>query len=318
MTHIPALSKKTCIVVAGPTAVGKTAIAIDLAKHFQTEIISADSRQCFREMTIGVAKPSEQQLATIPHHFINSHSIHDEVNAAVFESYALQHTKEIFKKNDVVILAGGTGLYIKAFCEGLDNIPSIPAEIREAINKSYEVNGMQWLRAELEKKDPVYYKEGEIHNPRRLMRALEVFETTGRSIREYQQRQTAHRDFNIIETGLELPRDLLYSNINTRVDEMMRDGLLREVEQLYPFRQLNALQTVGYKELFAYMSGSVSLEEAVEEIKKNTRHYAKRQLTWFKKNERCRWFTTADFKGILGYILTTINTARNSSNAGLS
>lgn len=277
------MNKKTCIVITGPTAVGKTAAAIQLALHYKTDIISADSRQCYREMNIGVAKPSPQDLALVKHYFINSHSIHQEVTAAGFEQYALAAADEIFQKTDLAIMVGGTGLYIKAFCEGLDAIPAIDPAIRQLITQQYETNGIEWLQKEVEAEDPVYFATGEIHNPQRLMRALEVKRATGQSIRVYQQGTSISRDFNIVKIGLELPRNLLHERINARVDAMMQEGLLEEVKLLFRHRTLTALQTVGYKELFAFLDGGYTLSQAVELIKSNTRQYAKRQITWFKK-----------------------------------
>jgi len=284
------MKQNTCIIILGPTAVGKTSLAIELAKQVGTQIISADSRQCFREMSIGVAKPSAEQLASVKHYFIDSHSIHDNVNAAVFESYALNAVNEIFEKHDKAIMVGGTGLYIKAFCEGLDEMPEVSAELREEVVTNYKLKGISWLKDEIEKKDPVYAASGEMQNPQRMMRALEVKLSTGKSIREFQQRKKVERDFNIIKIGLELPVPLLKRNIDHRVDEMMNAGLLAEVKQLNQFRSLNALQTVGYRELFEYLDGKIELNEAVNLIKSNTRQYAKRQMTWFRKDKEVKWF----------------------------
>lgn len=282
---------KTCIIIAGPTAVGKTAFAIRLAQYLGTQIISADSRQCFKELTIGVAKPSVQELQAAVHHFINSHSVNDEVNAAVFEQYALQKVKEIFTVNDVAVMVGGTGLYIKAFCDGMDEVPPVDAALRQQVIAGYEQNGLEWLQQQVAEQDPVYFTKGEIKNPQRLMRALEVKLATGRSITSYQLQQKKQRDFSIIKIALELPREELYENINARVDSMMADGLAEEVKELLPYKHLNALQTVGYKELFNYFEGAISLQKATEQIKQNTRHYAKRQLTWFKKDAEWKWIT---------------------------
>ncbi len=266
-------------------------MAIDLAKKHNTEIISADSRQCFKEMNIGVAKPSSDELAEVKHHFINSHSIRDEVNAAVFERFALNTINTIFTKNDVAIMAGGTGLYIKAFCEGLDKMPSIPAEIRHNIIHQYEEKGLSWLQDEIKTHDPAYYATGEIHNPQRLMRALEIKLSTGISIKELQKSKKATRDFNIIKYGMDVQKTDLHNNINTRVDKMIEDGLVEEVRSLLPYRHLNALQTVGYTEIFDYFDNKLSLTEAIERIKINTRQYAKRQMTWFKKDNTIQWIT---------------------------
>ncbi len=288
------MKNKTCVIVVGPTAVGKTSLAIELAHHFNTEIISADSRQCYRELNIGVAKPSAEQLQKVKHHFINSHSIRDEVNAKVFEEYALQKADEIFIKHDIAVIVGGTGLYIKAFCEGMDKVPVIDTSIREEISSNFKNKGLEWLQTEIEKCDPLYFSKGEIQNPQRMMRALEVKFSTGRSIIEFQSHKKQERDFKIIKIGLELPKEELHQNINRRVDDMMNDGLLNEVKGLSQFKNLNALQTVGYKELFDHLAGKISLAEAIEQIKINTRHYAKRQMTWFKKDKDVQWVNALD------------------------
>ena len=287
---MPAQKNKTIIIIAGPTAVGKTSVAIQLAKHFSTEIISADSRQCFKELNIGVARPSVEELNEVPHHFIASNSLHDVVNAATFEQYALKKTNELFKKHDIVIMVGGTGLYIKAFCEGLDTIPAIDPAVREKIINSYEEKGLTWLQTEIEQKDPDFYIHGEIQNPQRMMRALEVFDSTGQTFFSFRKKENAERPFNILKIGLELPKEQLHHNIHTRVDSMMALGLLDEVKSLQQYKNLNALQTVGYKELFDYLDEKISLPEAVERIKINTRQYAKRQMTWFKKDKTMKWF----------------------------
>jgi len=280
---------KTCIVIAGPTAVGKTSFAIRLAQHFKTQIISADSRQCFKELNIGVAKPSAAQLQEVQHYFIDSHSIHEEVNAAVFEQYALQKVNTIFNDHDIAVMVGGTGLYIKAFCDGIDELPPIDPAIRKNILAGYELYGLSWLQNEVEKNDPVYFAKGEIKNPQRLMRALEVKLSSGNSITSFQTKQKKLRDFNIIKIGLQLPKEQLINNINERVDIMMQEGLLDEVKQLQEYKHLNALQTVGYKELFDHLDGLSSIDAAVERIKINTRQYAKRQLTWFNKEQELQW-----------------------------
>lgn len=290
---------KTCVIISGPTAVGKTSLAIRVAQHFNTEIISADSRQCFRELNIGVAKPSQEELNAVKHHFINSHSIHDEVNAATFEQFALSAIDSIFQQNDIAVMTGGTGLYIKAFCEGIDTIPPVLPGIREAIMAELERSGLPWLQQRVQQEDPQYYASGEIHNPQRLARALEVIRSTGRSIRSFQQGKQTTRHFRIIRTALELPREQLHTNIDRRVDDMLRQGLVEEVKALLPARDLNALQTVGYTEIFDYLDGKQTLEQAAELIKKNTRHYAKRQLTWFRKDTNIKWFSPYDFRDII-------------------
>ncbi|HMO63378.1 MAG TPA: tRNA (adenosine(37)-N6)-dimethylallyltransferase MiaA [Ferruginibacter sp.] len=281
--------KKYCILIAGPTAVGKTALAIDIARHFSTEIISADSRQCFKELNIGVAKPSAEELSQVPHHFINSHSIQEEVNAAVFEEYALEKVQQVFQTKNVVVITGGTGLYLKAFCEGMDEVPAIDIAVRNGIIEAYQQNGLQWLRQQVQQHDPAYFATGEIQNPQRMMRALEVVCSTGRSVLSFQTNTQKHRPFTIIKMALELPRELLYNRINNRVDAMMTMGLLQEAKQLVSYRHLNALQTVGYRELFEYLDGNGTGEQAAERIKLNTRHYAKRQMTWFKKDAGISW-----------------------------
>lgn len=283
------MMNKTIIIITGPTASGKTSMALQLAQQYNTAIISADSRQCFKETNIGVAKPSADELALVKHYFINSHSIHDDVSAATFERYALNAAAEIFQHNDVAIMAGGTGLYIKAFCEGLDEIPEVPAAVREEIVKQYEDKGVEWLRQELEMRDPLFAAHGEMQNPQRMMRALEVKMATEKSIKEFQRETKAARDFNIVKYGIDIPKEELLNNINYRVDKMMEKGLLGEVISLLPYRQLNALQTVGYTELFDHLDGKLPLDEAVERIKINTRQYAKRQLTWFRKDKEIRW-----------------------------
>ncbi len=299
-------SNKTVIIVAGPTAVGKTAVAIALATHFHTEIISADSRQCFKELNIGVARPSDEELKRVKHYFIASHSVHDDVNAALFEKYALEKVNEIFESHDVAVMVGGTGLYIKAFCEGFHDIPPTDPEIRKKILTQYEQKGLHWLQQEIKTKDPEFYQKGEIQNPQRLMRALEVMESTGQSIFSFRKGKPVKRDFNIVKIGLELPKEELHRNINTRIDRMMENGLLDEVKKIIPYKNLNALQTVGYSELFDYLDKKKSLEEAVEQIKKNTRQYAKRQMTWFRKDKEIHWFDPADVKMILAFAETAM------------
>lgn len=301
LTKNPAMTN-TCIIVTGPTASGKTTLAIKLAQYFNTEIISADSRQCFKELNIGVAKPSESQLNEVVHHFISTHSIKEEVNAAIFEKYALQSINGIFNSTPVALMAGGTGLYIKAFCEGMDDLPSIDPSIRQQIVLAYSQNGINWLQQQVEMEDPLYYASGEILNPHRLMRALEVVRGTGKSIISFQRKEKKSRDFKIIKLGIELPRQELYNNINQRVDEMIEDGLIEEARDLLPYQKYNALQTVGYREIFDYFNNEISKEQAVDAIKQNTRHYAKRQLTWFKKDETIHWFAPDKIDSIIEYI----------------
>ena len=289
---------KICIVISGPTAVGKTPLAISVAKYFSTQIISSDSRQCYKELSIGVAKPSQEELTSVPHYFINSHSIHESVNAGIFEKYALEKVQEIFLKNEVAVIVGGTGLYIKTFCEGIDQLPIVAPGIRESIISNYEKKGLEWLQIEVEKYDPLYFSKGEIHNPHRLIRALEIVMSSGKSIVEFQTQKSQPRDFKIIQIGLELPREQLYQRINVRVDQMIIEGLVEEVKSLITYQELNALQTVGYSELFDYFSEKISLQQAIETIKVNTRHYAKRQMTWLKKDANIKW-SSPNFEQVL-------------------
>jgi len=293
---------KTAIIICGPTAVGKTAVAIQIAKHLGTEIISADSRQCFKELNIGVARPTEKELQTVPHHFMASHSVNEEVTAVGFEQYALEKIEFLFKKNNVVVMVGGTGLYIKAFEDGLDLIPEINVNIRREIVTNYENLGINWLQQELREKDPVFFKEGEIQNPQRMMRALEVINATGQSILSFRKGKKANRDFKIIKIGLELPKEILHLRIQERVDKMMEQGLLDEVKNMIPYRKRNALQTVGYAELFDYLEGKTELKLAVELIKTHTRQYAKRQMTWFKKDKNIQWFGPNELNAMLTYV----------------
>ena len=282
--------QKTVIIICGPTAAGKTAFAIELALKLNTKIISADSRQCFRELNIGVAKPTLDDLISVHHYFISSHSIEDEVNAEVFEQYALTAVSEIFMESDYAVMVGGTGLYIKAFCEGLDKIPETDPAIRQKIINDYEEKGLDYLQQQVQQHDPEFWQTAEQQNPQRLMRALEVVLSTGKSIKHFRTGEKKQRPFKIIKIGLEQPRPVLNERINHRVDEMVQAGLIAEAEELIPCQNLNALQTVGYRELFDHFDGKISLHTAIESIKTNTRRYAKRQMTWFKKDNEIRWF----------------------------
>ena len=300
--------KKTVLLIAGPTAVGKTSLAIQLAKQFHTEIISADSRQCYKEITIGVAKPSDEELQEVKHHFINSYSIHENLNAASFEEYALEAAAEIFQQHDIAVMVGGTGLYIKAFCEGMDEIPAVDETIRKQVQNDYQQQGIEWLQQQVQTHDPLFAKEGEMQNPQRMLRALEVVLSTGQSILQFRKGEKRKRNFNIIKIGLDLPREELYQRINQRVDVMLENGLPEEAKSVHPLRHLNALQTVGYRELFDFFDGSSTLEQAIEKIKQNSRHYAKRQLTWFKRDEEMNWFHPANTSQIQVYILQQLHT----------
>jgi len=302
--------QKTVIIICGPTAVGKTSASIALAKYFHTEIISADSRQCFKELNIGVARPSDEELKEVPHHFIASNSIKENINAAFFEKFALQKAVELLRNYDIIIMVGGTGLYIKAFCEGLDEIPPIDEAIRKNIIKDYELHGLPWLQEQVRIKDPEFYKVGEIQNPQRSMRALEVVEATGQSILSFRKNKKTERSFNIIKIGLDLPKEELHKNINSRVDKMLQDGLIEEVSLLKGYRDVNALQTVGYSEIFEHLDGKITLATAIEEIKKNTRQYAKRQMTWFKKDKEINWVNAKQTGEILSMAQKLVQTER--------
>jgi len=297
-----ATTQNTVIAVVGPTAVGKTALAIQLATRFQTEILSADSRQCYKELAIGVARPAESELHTTPHHFIASHTIHSVFTAADYESYALHMGEELFRKHDRLVLVGGTGLYIRTFLEGLDSIPEVDAAIRTDVIELYQQHGIEGLEAELHRLDQQYVKEGEMRNPQRMMRALEVVMSTSKSILTYRTGTSKPRDFSVKWVGLELPRAVLIDRIDRRVDEMFEAGLVEEARALYPYRELNALQTVGYKELFEHFDGKYTLSEAIERIKIATRQYAKRQMTWFKRIPEIRWFAPHEEAMIIDYL----------------
>ena len=299
--------KKTLVVVVGPTAVGKTATAILLANHFATEIISADSRQFYKEMTIGTAKPDQYELAQAKHHFINSHSIADEYSAGDFERDTLSLLDQLFKLHDVVVMVGGSGLFVRAVCEGLDDLPKAPEGVRERLNTEFESYGLNPLKLRLKEIDPEYYAIADIDNPQRVIRALEVFEATGNPMSFYQKRDINKRPFNIITIGLNSDRQLLYDRINLRVDNMMEAGLLAEVKSLVPYRQKPALLTVGYSELFDYLDNKISLDEATDKIKQNSRRYAKRQITWFKKYGNTNWYEPNQVNDIISFIESNTN-----------
>ena len=282
--------QKKLIVIAGPTAVGKTAIAIELAKLLNTEVISADSRQCYRGMTIGTAQPSAEERAIVPHHFVDCYDVQEALNAADFERFALEKLNQIFSKSQYAIVCGGTGLYIKALCEGLDDMPSIDSTINQHVLDNYASKGIEWLRESLQKNDPDFVAVGEMENPARMLRALAFKLSSGSSIVQFRTGIKKERPFQIIKVGLELPREQLYERINQRVEIMMQQGLLQEVQQLYPQRHLKNLQTVGYAELFEYLEKRMTLAQAVEKIKQHSRNYAKRQLTWFKRDDEWKWF----------------------------
>ncbi len=284
------MKTKLLISIVGPTAIGKTALSIKLAKIFKTEIVSADSRQFYKEIPIGTAAPSKKELAAAPHHFIHNRSIEEDYTVGDYEREAIAILDELFKEHEEVILVGGSGLYIKSLVEGLDNFPEIAPEIREQLNDRLLNEGLEPLKTDLENLDPEYYKKIDSNNPHRVIRALEVCIGSGKTFSSFLNQPKPVRDFKTISIGLTAPREEIYERINRRVDIMMDEGLLEEAQALYPKRRLNALNTVGYKELFSFFEGRIDLETAVEEIKMNSRRYAKRQLTWFRKNEETTWF----------------------------
>jgi len=285
---------KTVYVIAGPTAVGKTAVSIALAQRLGTSIISADSRQCYKGMTIGTAKPDATELATVPHYFIDSHEVTQNLTAADYETLALGYIDQVLQQHDTAVVCGGTGLYINALCHGLDEMPATDAEVAKTVEDTYAANGMEWLQKAVEDEDPAFYASGEIQNPARMIRALSFIRTTGTSITHYRTKSRKQRQFRIVKVALELPRETLYDRINQRVDAMMEQALEREVRALLPYRHLKNLQTVGYAELFEYLDGNCMLQEAIEKIKQHSRNYAKRQLTWFRKDPEMHWLRPDD------------------------
>lgn len=300
-------SGKTLIVVVGPTAIGKTALAISLAKQFSTEIISADSRQFFKEMEIGTAKPSSSELAVAPHHFINSHSIETLFSTGDFEVEALELIDKLFKQHDALVMVGGSGLYIDAVCKGLDDLPDTDITIRAQLNHQLEAEGLESIKLQLQQCDPEYYEKVDQSNPQRMIRGLEFFLSTGQKLSSFLTNSKKERPFNIIKVGLNTERAKLYEQINSRVDKMMEAGLLEEVKGLQHYKAYNALNTVGYSELFAYLNHEISLEEAVVKIKQNTRRFAKRQLTWFRKDDSIAWFEPDQTKAVIHYINNKLN-----------
>lgn len=298
------MQPKTAIIIAGPTAVGKTELSIRIAQALQTEIISADARQCYRELTIGVARPTPEELAQVPHHFIASHSISERVNASVFEQYALRETNGILQTRDQVVICGGTGLYIRAFCEGMDDMPEVPEEKRLEAEALYKSGGLMALREAISSEDPRFAMDGAMDNPARMIRALSFVRAIGQSIRTFQQHQPVDRPFRIIKLLIDRPRRELYDRINLRVTQMMEQGLWTEAESLFEHRQLQALQTVGYKEIFEYMEGKGTREQAVDLIRQHTRNYAKRQGTWFQKETGMKVFHPGQFEEIWAYLNT--------------
>lgn len=287
---------KNLITIVGPTAIGKTALSIALANHFNCDIVSCDSRQFFKEMSIGTAVPNQEELASATHHFIQNKSIFDNYTVGDFEKEALSKIEELFQINDYVILVGGSGLYVDAILKGFDEFPAIDSSIRQSVNSNYEELGIEYLQQQLQIFDPAYFEKitaenpQTLQNPQRMMRFVEVCQGTGKPYSSFLNQKKNNRNFTPIFIGLEADRNIIYNRINQRVDIMIENGLLKEAETLYPNKDLNALQTVGYRELFSYFDGDFTLPFAIEEIKKNTRRFSKRQLTWFKRKENTKWF----------------------------
>ena len=294
--------RKTLVVLTGPTGIGKSAIAINIARHFNTEIVSSDSRQIFKELKIGTAVPSPKELAAVKHHFIHSHSITENYNASRYETEALQLLETLFAKKDIVLLVGGSMLYIDAICKGIDTMPDVDPEIRTALKTQFEKEGLESLRLQLKKQDPEYYKTVDLKNPARIIHALEICLMTGKPYSSFRSSPNKKRPFSIIKIGLNTDRQILHNRINKRVDLMMEAGLETEAKSVYPQKQLNALNTVGYRELFSFFDGEISKEKAVELIKRNSRRYARKQLTWFRKDEKMNWFEPDQAKEIIKYI----------------
>ena len=304
------LQKKHLITIIGPTAIGKTALAIEIARHYNCEIISADSRQFFKEMSIGTAVPSKDELEAAKHHFIQNINIFDDYTVGDFEREAIAKLDELFRNNDYAVMVGGSGLYIDAVLKGFDDFPDIDPSIRERLIAEYEKNGIEYLQQELQRLDPIHYEKVAKENPQRLMRALEVCIGSGKPYSSFLNIKKNSRNFTPIVVGLDADREVMYNRINQRVDIMVESGLIEEARELYPDKKLNALQTVGYRELFSYFDGEFTLDFAIEEIKKNTRRFAKRQMTWFKRNEAAKWF---DFKTPLPEIINYIETQAHAN-----
>ena len=297
-------SEKTLIVITGPTAVGKTALCKDIAEHFGIPIVNADSRQIYREMKIGTAAPSEAELRQVQYYFVGTLALDDYYSASMYEQQAVALLEELFKDNDYALLSGGSMMYVDAVCNGIDDIPTVDDETRTLMKQRLADEGLECLCEELKQLDPEHWAIVDRRNPRRVVHALEICHMTGRTYTSFRKRETRKRPFRIVKIGLNRPREELYAHINQRVDEMMAGGLLEEVIIMYPKRSLNALNTVGYKELFDYIDGRWPLEEAVERIKGNTRRYARKQLTWYKKDEQIRWFHPDEITTIIDYIIS--------------
>ncbi|HSF55596.1 MAG TPA: tRNA (adenosine(37)-N6)-dimethylallyltransferase MiaA [Algoriphagus sp.] len=298
--------KKKLILVVGPTAVGKTDLCLNLAKKFKTEIVSCDSRQFYREMNLGTAKPTQEELSQVSHHLINSLSVEEDYDVRKFENDALCILEGIFSRNPIAIMTGGSGLYADAITKGLDEIPDVDPEIRKRIISEFEENGLEWLQSQIEKVDPEYFDQVDRQNPQRLMRALEVYLGTGLKFSSFRIKKTATRPFQIIKIGLDRDREELYRRIDLRMDQMIEAGLFEEAEALFDKRHLNALQTVGYSEIFGYLEGKYDKGEAIRLLKRNSRRYAKRQLTWFRRDSEIHWFHPDQQVEIISWLETQI------------
>lgn len=295
-------SDKTLVIITGPTAVGKTATSIGVAKELGANIISTDARQFYRELKIGTAAPTQQELSAVKHHLVGQLSIHDYYNASMFEQQALQITRELFITSDYVVVCGGSGLYIDALLYGIDDIPDVDPLIRKQVQDNYSTLGLEGLRQQLQQYDPEYYSVVDTSNPNRMMRGIEVFLSTGIRYSQMRKQSPAQRPFNTKLLVLNRPRQELTERINLRTHQMLQQGIVEEAIDFFPYRHLNALNTVGYKELFAWLQNTVSLKGAMENIRTNTRRYAKRQVTWFKKYEEAKWYLPSEIKAILNYI----------------
>ena len=292
----------TLIVLIGPTGVGKTELSLSIAEHFQTCILSADSRQLYQELKIGTAAPTPSQLARVPHHFVGTLRLTDYYSAAQYEADVLEKLEELFQHNDTVVLTGGSMMYVDAVCKGIDDIPTVDKETRELMLQRYEEEGLETLCAELKILDPEYYQIVDLKNPKRVIHALEICYMTGKTYTSFRTQKHKERPFRIIQIGLTREREELYDRINRRVDEMMQEGLLEEAKSVYPFKHLNSLNTVGYKEIFNYLDGEWSLDFAIEKIKQNSRIYSRKQMTWFKRNPNIQWFHPEQKEEIMNYI----------------
>lgn len=299
--------QKHLIILCGPTGIGKTKVAIEVAKNLGCEIISADSRQVFKEMQIGTAVPSPTELHTIQHHFIQSHSIHKYYNASMYEEEVIAFLTSYFEHHNTALLVGGSGLYIDAVCKGIDELPTILPDIREKWKKSYDEKGLEYIQGKVKEIDPGYYNAVDKKNPKRLIKAIEVHEMTGKPYSSFLTKEKKVRSFSTCKIGLNTDREILYERINRRVDVMMKKGLLKEAQKLHPFKQLTPLKTVGYQELFAHLEGQITLEEAVEQIKNHSRAYARRQLTWFRRDKEIEWFDPEEINQIISFIQSKIN-----------